>query len=314
MKSFFYCLLAIVFLPAILKAQVATDTSASIPTIIINAKLIGQDSVIIPFDDRYNVVQDDCTQIIRYGHYNFQRNYFYGKFKDVKKDNPSLIIVEGAYTDGGLKDGQFNINYLNGQLMAHGFFKADKFDGEWVFYYPNGKLKAKGYFKDGNYYGKWEIYYESGQSKLVFENKDGICKITNAWTPEGEKNVSDGNGNYQTESKDHWVGKLTNGLPDSIWAFQSNTGNSTLSIFEYFKGNKFLKGYVENGNTAQSYKAASHIVLSPGLPELPFEHGQYLDINATCDDKELKDVYIKIFNTTLHKKSTILTGAKSFLY
>jgi antitoxin component YwqK of YwqJK toxin-antitoxin module len=311
MKSFFYCLL-VVFLPVTSKAQVATDTSASIPTVIINAQLIGQDSVIIPFNDRYNVVQDACTQIVRYGHYNFQRNYFYGKFKDVKKDDPSIIIVDGTYTNDGLKDGLFNINYLNGQLMAHGIFKTDKFDGEWVFYYPDGKLKAKGYFKDDNYYGKWEMYYETGQPKLFFESKDGICKITNAWTPDGEKNVSDGNGNYQTESKDNWGGKLTNGLPDSIWAFQSSAGNRTLSIFEYFKGNKFLKGYIENGDVAQSYKDASHIILSPQLPELPFEHGQYLDINATCDDKQLNDVYIKIFNRTLHRKYKILTGAKSY--
>jgi antitoxin component YwqK of YwqJK toxin-antitoxin module len=295
MKIFFYCLLLLSFLSVPSIAQ-TTPNALKIPTVVINAKIIGKDSVIIPYNDRYWVVPDSCTQIIRYGHYNFKGKFFYGKFKDVKKDDTTKIVALGAYSNKGLKNGLFQFYYLDGKIMANGSFIANKYDGNWVFYYPNGQLKAKGTFKENSYIGKWELYYENGRPELFFEGKNGICNILNAWRTDGVKTVNEGNGSYDSEGA-HWVGNLRNGLPDSIWTCNSLGA----SVTEYFKQNIFYRGHSEYGAFVQDYKDESHISLFPALPVFQLDHGTYFDISTTCDGKGTQEVYVKIFDKVLHQ-------------
>src|ERR1700712_3720151 len=119
----------------------------------------GVDSVNLPLNEEYNLIEDSCVQIIRHVHYNFRERKFFGKFKDVSKLDTNLVVSEGTYTTDGLKDGDFITHYLN------------------------GNLQAKGSYKDNKFVGKWEIYYENGKPEVTFEVIDGDIHLVDAWKP-----------------------------------------------------------------------------------------------------------------------------------
>jgi len=305
MKFLLYCFV-LILIPGFVIAQTPTD---SIPVITINCKLIGKDSVIIPFDKHYSIVQDNCAEIIRYGHYDFKNKTFVGRFRDVKKYDTTQIVAEGSYANG-LKEGLFVLHYLDGKLMAKGTFKHDKYDGDWTIYYPNGSLSGKGSFKDNKFVGKWELYYDNGKPKLFFDVEKSVCKILNAWSPDDVKIVNEGDGTYQTESSAHWAGRLSNGLPDSTWIYYKGANDKDGTVLEYFKQNKFVRGHTDAVVVDQDYTNASHISLLPQLPRIEIDVAQYLSISPACNGIEYSKVYIKMFNKIYLEKKILLPGAK----
>lgn len=128
----------------------------------ISFRTVDQDSVSLPLNEGYFLIEDSCAQIIRNCRFNFTTKRFHGKFSDVSKANPALIVSTGTYSDDGLKNGLFTSWYLN------------------------GKLQARGDFKDDKYAGKWEMYYNDGKPELTFEVTDGNIVINDAWDLQGK--------------------------------------------------------------------------------------------------------------------------------
>src|SRR5580698_4278312 len=114
----------------------------------VNFKLIGTDSINLPLNAAYYMIEDSCAEITRYSHFDFTQKKFKGRFKDVSTGD-SIVVAEGFYSEGGLKNGLFTTHYLN------------------------GNLQAKGNFKDNKYDGHWEIFYENGQPELTFDVVNG---------------------------------------------------------------------------------------------------------------------------------------------
>lgn len=279
----------------------------STDTIYINAKLIEKDSVIVPFDESYILTSDSCTKIIRYGHYNFSKKTFYGKFKDVNRNDTSIVIATGAYTNDGLKSGEFIVNNIDGKLLMRGNFVKGKLNGDWLSYYPNGNLKAKGKFANNEYSGKWELYKENGQPDVFFEVVSGKCKITDNWNGDGIKTVDNGNGYYHPSSKvNTWQGKLVNGLPDSTWSFDIGYIKTT----ENFLNNKFQYGHAEIRNTVNDYYDKSHIDLLPALASFVLDQANNLIIpHKLCSGKLYHTVFVKLFDKVYFSRTISLNDS-----
>ncbi|MFA6247650.1 MAG: hypothetical protein WC615_11975 [Mucilaginibacter sp.] len=225
----------------------------------INIKYIQEDSVSITLNESFDMIEDSCSQIIRYTHFNADEKKFYGAFTDVSRLDPNVILTQGMYDKSGLKQGLFVSHYINGNLQAKGNYKNNAFDG------------------------KWETYYENGKPKTFFEATNGNISILNTWTINGAKVVDNGNGDYNvsltgdnTGGGAAWKGKLTNGKPDGTWQFIVTTnGLERVVNTETFKDGHFVKGIGLTGN----YKNASRIVMMP--PEaLPFLQAEKMAISS----------------------------------
>lgn len=219
----------------------------------INIIPLAKDSVIIPFSGNYTLIEDSCAEILRYAKFDNDTRIFTGKFKDVRKDNPSIVLAEGNYDEDGLKDGDFTA------------------------YYPDGKLQAKGSFKDDNYAGRWDFYYPDGKPEINFEVIAGKINIINSWDEKHNKNVDNGRGVYQARGlyNYYWRGNIVKGRPDGIWKM-INVNNPDMApiMTERFKNNVFIIG----GNASMNYSDSSHITLVKP-DKLPFIMGEKMRIS-----------------------------------
>jgi len=179
----------------------------------ININFIRKDSVNLPLNADFELIEDACSQIIRYGHLNLDAKKFTGRFKDVARANPQLIITEGNYNNDGLKDGEFINRYLNGNLRSKGNFKNNKFDG------------------------RWEFYYEDGKPKFISVISGDDITITDSWDATGVKTVNNGNGTYRIDLEElYWKGQLLSGKPDGQWKAVKTDNNTTLITETYKNG------------------------------------------------------------------------------
>lgn len=181
---------------------------------------INRDSVVLPLNRNYYLIEDSCSEISRHAHFNFEKKIFFGKFRDVSRLDSNLVVAEGTYNTDGLKDGEFISHYLN------------------------GKLQAKGNFKNNQYDGKWEMYYEDGKPQITFNAINGVIQIIDAWKPDGSKTVNNGIGNYSSDFDfAHWSGKLLNGRPDGTWKLvNADDINESAISTEHFKKGEFKSG------------------------------------------------------------------------
>lgn len=230
----------------------------------INFHIIGRDSVNLPFNDEYYLIEDSCAQIIRHAHFDLQTRKFFGKVTDVSKIDPNVIISEGYYSEDGRKNGEFKV------------------------FFPNGKLRGKGNFKDDQYDGKWEMYYEDGKPELIFEATNGGCTITDAWKPDGTRIVDKGNGMYVANFEAlYWKGRLANGKPDGKWNLFRTDDISNIPIgSEIFKNGQFRDGSVMNN----SYNNTSHILLVSPY-KLPFVNAEKMFVSQVpCNGAKRKHI------------------------
>ncbi len=72
------------------------------------------------------------------------------------------------------KNGDFHLNYKNGNKLTIGKFKNGKPVGEWKFYYPNGNLYSIRKYKDGKENGIWYKFTETGDTTLVLKFEKGF--------------------------------------------------------------------------------------------------------------------------------------------
>ena len=230
----------------------------------IQFRTIGKDSIDLNLNEDYDLIEDSCSLIIRHGHINMKDRKFFGKFTDVSKLDPTVILSEGVYSADGLKNGFFISHYFNGNLRSKGAYKNDKYDG------------------------RWETYYQDSKPALVFEAKNDTITILNAWNAEGKKMIDNGKGIYQVSTGAiSWKGKLENGRPDGTWhAFKTDDATQNSMADESFK-----KGVFQKGNSPiNSYTDASRIILiNPDA--IPFARAEKLRISIVpCNGVKSKHV------------------------
>ncbi|HEY8928947.1 MAG TPA: hypothetical protein VIM55_07135 [Mucilaginibacter sp.] len=224
-----------------------------------------KDSLHMALNSDYNLIEDSCATIVRRVRFNMRQRKFHGRFTDVSKADPSLVINEGSYNNDGLKDGPFIARYLNGTMLA------------------------KGNFKDNKYDGTWNVFYDTGKPRLIFEVTDGVCAITDAWDEKGNKTVDKGHGTYIIDlSGLSWKGKLVNGRPDGTWQlFQSNDIGGRAFGSEYFKKSKFVDGE----NSLGKYTDAPHIDLTVNI-NLPFIAAEKILVAPPCGSGPANHTFI----------------------
>jgi antitoxin component YwqK of YwqJK toxin-antitoxin module len=246
---------------------------------------IDKDSVSLPLNDEYYLIEDSCAQIIRNSRFNFGTRKFYGKFTDVSKASPALIVAEGTYTTDGLKNGLFITHYLNGNLQAKGDFKNDKYDG------------------------KWEMYYDDGKPELTFEVINGECHIIDAWKQGGGKIIDNGNGAYIVNlGLLYWKGKLLNGKPDGTWKLlKTDDINSDAMATEHFKKGVFHDG----SNGMGDYKDVSRIDLVNPF-KLNFINAEKMYVSQVpCNGVKPKHIVNAQYRDGLNVFSGYISGAVS---
>ena len=280
MKSFF---ILIILLSAItcLKAQTIPATRVQR---VIRFHTIGKDSIDLNFNEDYDMIEDSCAVIVRHAHINMRERKFFGKFTDISKLDPSVVLSEGTYTTDGLKTGLFVSRYLNGNLKSKGAYKNDKFDG------------------------RWETYYEDTKPALIFEAANDSIRIINAWGTDGKKIIDNGNGTYASNlGSITWKGKLDNGIPNGTWhAYKTDDATQTSLAEESFKKGKFQKG---NSPLKINYTDVSRILLIN--PEtLPFARAEKLRISAIpCNGLKRKHLVNAQFRDGMSSFTLYVTDA-----
>ncbi|MBC7914744.1 MAG: hypothetical protein H7Y07_11560 [Pyrinomonadaceae bacterium] len=223
----------------------------------VNFRSIGLDSINLHLDQNYFLIEDTCSSIVRYAHFNFQTRQFFGSFRDLNKQDPMIILSEGRYSDEGELDGAFTLRYLNGTVQATGSF-------------INGVMN-----------GAWELFFEDGKPWMSFKAKDNKIQIDNAWDNSGKKLVESGIGIFRSDLNDiYWSGKLLNGYPDGTWkAKKTDDRTNTVLSSEIFKNGLFVKGSGPLG----AYSDGSRIELvSPTI--LPVNNAALMQVSsASCD-------------------------------
>jgi hypothetical protein len=236
-------------------AAQTTDTEP--PARNIHLRFIGKDSINLPLNENFEIIEDSCSTIIRLIHLNIQDKRLFGNLRDVSRHNPNLVVTEGYYSTTGLKEGNFIAHYLNGNIQAKGNFKNDKFDG------------------------KWEFFYDDATPKITFEANGSDIKIIDAWDLKGNKIVNDGNGNYRADlGALSWIGKLINGKPEGSWkCVRADDGNNVALSTENYKNGQFIKGNSPRG----SYTDAARVILITS-DMLPFTRGELLQLSVSACD------------------------------
>ncbi len=256
MKTSFILFVVITLVPISLHAQKTFTVTTKTVERDININFINRDSVNLPLNANFELIEDSCSQITRYGHLKLEAKKFTGRFKDVSRAKPQLIITEGTYTDEGLKHGTFISRYLNGNLRSKGNFKNNQFDG------------------------KWEFYYEDGKPKFNLEANGDDIKITDSWDTNGIKNVENGNGTCRIDLEEmYWKGQLVNGKPNGQWKAIKTDNNSTLITETYNNG--ILKGGKTNSADATRLQLIAYT-------QLPYIKTEQLPISLVlCDGSDI---------------------------
>ena len=71
--------------------------------------------------------------------------------KEYSEEDQALLELKHSVSNNhyGIKDGEFNSWYLNGNQESVGYFKNDVMDGQWKWYFENGKESTIEIYKDG---------------------------------------------------------------------------------------------------------------------------------------------------------------------
>lgn len=107
-------------------------------------------------------------------------------------------------------------------------------------FYASGNLKEVIKIVDGKNTGVWKTLYENGNRKEEGEFKNDVRHIMFTWSPEGDAELVDGNGEYSFYADDHITvlerGELKNGLREGFWTKFYETGTDTLQTATFTNG------------------------------------------------------------------------------
>lgn len=164
--------------------------------------------------------------------------FFNGKVNDYLMDG--RIIMTGAYSDVGLKTGEF------------------------VFYHPSGQVQAQGRFENGLRTKTWKYFFENGEleRQVKFPVQERYAAINSDFEPvsaydsTGAALIVDGTGDWHYEYEwygivDHYIidGKVKNGKKHGFWT--CSLSNGQLLYREFYKNNIFKEGIVIEGKTQE---------------------------------------------------------------
>jgi len=135
-------------------------------------------------------------------------------------------------------------------LKSQETFYRGRLEGISYFYYINRKLKEKVAFKEGRRVGTASLFHENGKPKetRVYypkeqnEKRPSGYRIREAWDSTGVSTVKDYNG-YLLDKME--VGKVKDGLKDSIWTIFNEEGEK-IATDKYMDGT-FVEGERTNG-------------------------------------------------------------------
>ena len=219
----------------------------------------GRDSLHIPLNEEYRLIEDSCAYMVRHVRFDKTRKVFYGNFTDRSRTNPDLILSQGSYTTDGLKSGPFTL------------------------YYANGKLRAQGAYKDNEFEGIWHLFYESGLPKLAFSATNGQISIVDAWDTDGKQTVSNGTGKYVIKGGFvTWSGELKNSKPEGTWQAVNTTDRSRTPVStEKFKDGEFKRGTSPIGPYTDSSR-----ILWVDMNDFPYTYAESMAISQyTCNNR-----------------------------
>ncbi|NME36201.1 MULTISPECIES: toxin-antitoxin system YwqK family antitoxin [Fusobacterium] len=96
-----------------------------------------------------------------------------GYFKNFIIENDEIFICEGRFNNG-LKNGQWIINYPNGNPKAILKYYYDIPFGEWKYFYSNGNILSIEKFKEGELHGKIIVFNTKGEYKIKMYFEEGL--------------------------------------------------------------------------------------------------------------------------------------------
>ncbi len=146
------------------------------------------------------------------------------------------IIGEGIIDEEGIKDGEWEEHYDNGQLRSKGKYLKGKKNGFWSYFHKNGQLEQQGeYNEKGNTEGSWTWYYDNGNVWREASYFDGMLDghtieydIEGNVIAEGDYIEDLEEGNWKVVYNDHIEeGKYRGGQMFGAWKFYNPEGKLT---------------------------------------------------------------------------------------
>lgn len=195
--------------------------------------------------------------------------YFYSQTK-----NDKIIYLDSLWNETTIEDFKYIRVIKEYSLKRKDYIVVDYYDsgkvkmegktedkdelsrtGQFLYYYKNGNRESISFFKKNKPVGKHYELYENGYKKVEGEffeedkKKPNIYKIQNYWDENNVQKVIEGNGVYEEKENDFYtVGKLKNGLKDSIWNGWFH--NPKVLFREEYKDGKFVSGISTDENNA----------------------------------------------------------------
>lgn len=166
--------------------------------------------------------------------YGLRNCFFTGKLNDYLIDGK--LIMSGAYSEVGLRTGEF------------------------IFYYPSGQIQAQGTFENGLRSGVWKYFFKNGtlerEVKFPFQEKYKPTKddfeAISVYDSTGTPLLVDGTGDWHFEyewynTTERYIidGKFKRGKKEGFWTCSLSSGQ--LLYREFFKNNNFKEGFVTEG-------------------------------------------------------------------
>lgn len=167
------------------------------------------------------------------------KTFFHGEVQDFTTEGK--LIMQGQYTDIGVKDGEF------------------------TFYYPSGQIQAKGNFSGGFRTGTWRYFFKNGQleREVIFPKPERYKPSTEDFNPVsvydsmGTAILTNGTGDWHFEYEwygvtDRYIveGRFLGGKKEGIWTCRLSSGQ--LLYQETYKNNKLKEGFVSDGKNQET--------------------------------------------------------------
>ena len=187
------------------------------------------------YKQRWQICEKPMAFYYRIGTLAIDSFWFYtGNVKDYSMEH--VLIMEGAYTEDGYKNGEFRYYYPEGNLKLKAFYQRDAAIGTWEWYYPNDSTEAVINFDEGEQNFRF-VSYRNSKGNLTLINGNGKFE----WQTGA---AADNGANYFVN------GSFNNGLRVGTWRYShENFERRSVLIFteKYDETGKFKKAAVTSG-------------------------------------------------------------------
>jgi TonB family protein len=188
-------------------------------------------------------------------------SYYYSIGKKKEFYDPALQKIIEAFIDTA-----WTYYSQSNKIRSVTLYASDGvLQGSYFAFYENGKIKEKGMHIADRRVGNFISWYDNEKPHRTIKYPEKIgefssfppidFKIINYWDSTGNQIITNTNGFcecYLSSSKEKEIGKVVNGVRDSLWSSFSN--DSLVFREEYNKG-VFLHGVRYDGNKEYAYSA-----------------------------------------------------------